>query len=87
MSLPMIYTLDSSSITRNILLGKGRARKMLLETKKLVLAEMEACGALPRTKALLESLEVEIYSAIENVEALLDIRNDLIRGVMDKLRI
>ena len=87
MSLPMIYTFDSSTITRKILLGKGRAEKMLLETKKLVLAEMEACGALPRTKALLESIEVEIYSAIESVEALLNIRNELIRGVMDKLRI
>lgn len=57
------------------------------EAKELILEEMRACDALLKTENMLESIELELISAIERVEADLGVENLLLRRMVSKLKI
>jgi len=63
--------------------GEGR---FSLEVKQLALDEMRECGALDKTKKLIESLRVEKDSQVGMVQRLFGQENWVLRLMMHKLR-
>jgi ophiobolin F synthase len=89
-SYPVLQALscqdDGESMLRNLFAIRSKGGKISPEMKRLVLDEMRECGALEKTKQVIEDLRAEIDGQVGQVEGLFGQENWVLRLLLHKLR-
>jgi ophiobolin F synthase len=89
-SYPVLQALalqdDGESMLRSLFAIRSKGGKISPEMKQLVLDEMGECGALDKTKRVIEDLRAEIDGQVEKVEGLFGQENWVLRLLLHKLR-
>ena len=89
-SYPIILALASQdnedSVLRSLFAIRSKGGKISPETKRLALDEMRGCGALDKTKQIIEGLRLEIDGRVGKLEGLFGQENWVLRLLLHKLR-
>jgi ophiobolin F synthase len=89
-SYPVLQALscqdDGESMLRNLFAIRSKGGKISPEMKRLVLDEMRECGALDKTKQVIEDLRAETDGQVGKVEGLFGQENWVLRLLLHKLR-